>query len=232
MRLVALTGGISCGKTTVADYFREKYGITVVDADRITHEVQQPGTPVFKKLVETFGREIVQEDGTLDRKKLGEIVFNNETERRKLNRIVHPAVMKQIMMNIAKGWITRKSIVIADIPLFFEIRTPQKWFNDIITVAVSEEVQLGRLMQRNQLTEDAARSRIKAQMPLEKKCEMSTIVLNNNGSVDDLKKEIDEIVAKWERESVKTYFPDPLKIVMALASVVVFIVAAKKYFGC
>lgn len=231
MRLVALTGGISCGKTTVSDYLREKYGIMIVDADKISYEVQKPGTPVFKKIVATFGQQIVQEDGTLDRKKLGEVVFNNEAERRKLNRIVHPEVMKQIMLNIFKGWITRKSIVIADIPLFFEIRTPTKYFSDIITVTVDENVQLSRLIQRNKLTEEEARSRIKAQMPLEKKCEMSTTVLKNNGSVDELYHEIDNMVAKWQHEAPKTYFPDPLKILMGIASIVVFIFATKKYFG-
>ena len=228
MRIVALTGGISCGKSTVGNYLREKYGITIVDSDKISYDLQKPGTRVFKEIVSTFGPEIVKNDGTLNRKRLGEIVFNDRSERSKLNRIVHPRVFRQLILDVIKAWIKRESVIVLDIPLFFEVHLPQKYFNDIVTVALSPDEQVKRLMLRNQMTEEAARSRVNAQMPIEKKCAMSTIVLRNDGSEEDLRKQIDEMVLKWRKPIIVTWLPDPLLVLFLVTSLIVFIISRFK----
>ena len=213
MRVVALTGGIACGKTTVAEYLASKHHITVVDSDKIAHDLQKPGTQVFKQIVSTFGQEVVNPDGTLNRKRLGEIVFTDTTQRRKLNRIVHPQVFRQLIIAVIKAWVTRKKVVVLDIPLFFEVHIPQKYFNEIVTVAISPDKQVERLMARNQITEEVARSRVNAQMPIDKKCAMSTTVLRNETTVEDLKKEVDALVEQWESKRLLiTYLPDPLLV--------------------
>ena len=218
MRLVALTGGIASGKSTVANYLATVHHVTIIDSDKIAYELQKPGTQVFQRLVSTFGSQIVSPDGTLNRKRLGEIVFKNPDERRKLNSIVHPHVYRQIFVQCFRAWITRQKIVVLDIPLFFEIgKIPRKYFHDIVTVYVTSSVQLQRLMDRNQLTEDEARSRINAQIPLEKKREMSTVVIDNTGTADDSKRQVDALVAKWEKSiPLVPFFPDPLLVLAVI----------------
>lgn len=220
MRVVALTGGIACGKTTVARRFAGYHGITVVDSDVITHDLQQPGTVVFDRIVATFGREIVGEDGTIDRKALGNIIFNDAAKRRKLNGIVHPAVFRCLIKAVVKSWISRKTVVILDIPLFFEARVPQWPFSDIVTVAARRDEQLHRLILRDgDISEEHAKSRISSQLSIEEKCERATIVLENDGSVDDVFNKVDALAKEWKARRKFGIFIDP--VVLSLIVIVI-----------
>lgn len=224
MKLLVLTGGIACGKSTAANYFSKKYHIPVVDSDVITHNLQVPGGKAYQKIIETFGHEILNEDNTINRKALGAIIFNDTSKRRQLNRIVHPLVIRKLVFEAIKYWFMGYKIVILDIPLFFEIHVPAQYFNEVVTVSVSKETQIRRLMERNQLTEDAALSRIKAQMSLEEKCKRSTVILDNNGKEEDLEKQIDVVVEKLQRSSqLFTLYPLPRYILMLVALLILLI---------
>lgn len=197
MRLIVLTGGIACGKSTVGEIFTKKYRIPIVDCDKIAHQQQLPGGPAYKKIIETFGKEFLNDDGTINRKKLGQLVFNDEKQRMKLNHITHPLVRNEITRQILYHYFHFEPFVLIDIPLYFEVKFQSKLYSDVITVASSEEIQIERLMKRNNFTEEEAKSRIKAQMPVEEKCKRSTIVIRNDSTREDLEKRIDEIYSHW-----------------------------------
>ena len=223
MKLVVLTGGIACGKTTVANILKKKYNIPIVDSDKITYQLQEPGGEAYVPIVKYFGESILNEDKTLNRKQLGNIIFQNREKRLVLNKIVHPLVLKTLFKNTVKHWIEREPIVILDIPLFFEIKMPKFLFNDIITVSTNKELQLQRLMKRNTLTEEEAKNRINSQMPLEIKCKNSTIVINNETNIEDLENQIDSIVKNWKRSNpILTLYQDPM-IVLIVFLVFIFL---------
>lgn len=216
MRIVVITGGIATGKSTADKTFRE-LGVPIIDCDEIVHEHQEPNGPAYKLIHEHFGDKVIAKDGTLDRKALSAIVFQNEQERRYLNHITHPLVYKTLLYRTFKLWITGASVVILDIPLFFEGKIPSWIFNDIITVSCSPEKQIERLMQRNNMTQEEAEKRIKPFMPLSKKCEMSTIVINNDGSEKELIDQVKTIVNNWKTKSPPLYkYPHPLLLLAVL----------------
>lgn len=119
MKVIGLTGGIATGKSTVSNNLKSK-GIPVVDADVLARQVVMPGTPGLRQIVKYFGADILFPDGTLDRKKLGSIIFNDETKRRKLNSIVHPAVRRAMGMEVLTHWIKGHKYCILDVPLLIE----------------------------------------------------------------------------------------------------------------
>ena len=225
MKLIVLTGGIACGKSTAAKIFSEDYHIPIVDSDLIVHELQKPGKPFYNKIIENFGTDVLKEDKTLDRKKLGSIVFNDASKRRVLNSITHSLVFRELIFSTIKLWISRHPIVIVDIPLFFEAKMPKSIFDDIINVYSNPEIQLQRLMNRNQFTLEEATSRIKSQIPGEKKCQMATIVINNDGTEEELREQIRKIVDKWNASSkLFSKYPDPLLVLIIVVVLVLFII--------
>jgi dephospho-CoA kinase len=117
--VVGLTGGIASGKSTVSNLFKSK-DVPLVDADVLAREVVAPGTPALRKIVAEFGEEILLPDGSLDRKKLGSVIFNDEKKRRKLNAIVHPAVRKGMLMAVVRHWLKGERLCIMDVPLLIE----------------------------------------------------------------------------------------------------------------
>ena len=194
--VIGLTGSIATGKSTVASMFMD-LGIPVIDADRIAREVVEPGEEAYKKVVEAFGEEILLEDRSLNRPKLGRIVFSDEEKRNQLNSIVHPAIRKRMLEKrdayLKKG----ERCVVLDIPLLFESKL-EHFVDKIIVVYVDENVQLKRLLERNQLTKEEALQRIRSQMPVKDKLELADAAIDNNGTIEHSFKQLKEILQKWD----------------------------------
>ncbi|GAB6415743.1 dephospho-CoA kinase [Bacillus luti] len=193
--VIGLTGGIASGKSTVSEMFRE-LSIPVIDADVIAREVVEQGKPAYNKIVEVFGAEVLQQDGELDRPKLGSIVFYNEEKRLQLNKIVHPAVREE--MNTQKEMYIKKGVqaVVLDIPLLFESKLTSL-VDRVLVVAVTPKTQLERLMKRNNFSEEEAKARIQSQMPLEEKVKNADEVINNDGTIMETKTQLQGILKEW-----------------------------------
>ncbi len=193
--IIGLTGGIASGKSTVSAFLQDK-GYTIIDADLAARMVVEVGQPAYLAIVEAFGKGILQENGQIDRAGLGAIIFNDQTKRNLLNGIVHPAVRSMMLSHKDEAIESGKQTVIMDIPLLFE--SDLTWMVDrTIVVTVEEDVQLSRLMKRNELTEEEAASRISSQLPLREKAEKADAVIDNNGSVEDTLKQVEELLAAW-----------------------------------
>ncbi|MBD8005276.1 dephospho-CoA kinase [Bacillus norwichensis] len=194
--IVGLTGGIASGKSTVSKLL-EKRGFAIVDADIASRKVVEPGEKAYREIVETFGNEILLEDGSLNRARLGSIVFQNEEQRKILNSIVHPAVRKKMKDWQEEAVKAGKLTVILDIPLLYESKLTHL-VEKIIVVFVNKETQLKRLMERNALTEEEALARIASQMSLQEKVKMADAVIDNNGSMEETERQLEQLIVKWK----------------------------------
>lgn len=192
--VVGLTGGIASGKSTVSAIFREM-NIPVIDADQIAKEVVQNGRVAYSKIVEAFGKEILQEDLEINRAALGQIIFHNEQERQKLNSIVHPEVRSEMLKQKEQLIAEQYQLVVLDIPLLFESKLTYL-VDQVIVVHVNELVQLERLQKRNNLSKEEALARIKSQLPLTEKAKMADFIIDNNGSIDETKEQVIKLVSK------------------------------------
>ncbi|HWO55724.1 dephospho-CoA kinase [Paenibacillus sp. FSL M7-1455] len=187
---IGLTGGIATGKSTVSALLVNK-GALLVDADAIAREVMLPGHPVLAAVAEHFGQAVILEDGTLDRKKLGDIVFRDPTQRKALNDITHPAIRKEIrgrMDDLQREHPDK--LVVVDIPLLYESGL-EHMFERVMVVYAPEHVQLERLMRRNQLTAEEAAARIRSQMDIEEKKRKADIVIDNSGDAEETERQVD-----------------------------------------
>lgn len=193
--IIGLTGSIASGKSTVSAMLKQK-GFPIVDADEIARLVVEPGTDVMKAIRKTFGESLVQEDGSLNREKLGNRIFNDKAEREKLNAIIHPAIRAE-MHRQKDEWIAGgANTVIMDIPLLFEGGL-QHFVEKIIVVSVTPEIQKQRLMSRNGLTEEEALTRIASQIPVQKKEAGADAVIFNNGTVEESEEQLNDILIQW-----------------------------------
>lgn len=194
--IIGLTGSIASGKSTVSLMFDE-FRIPVVDADKIAREVVYPGEEAYNKIIETFGTHVLREDKTLNRKKLGEIVFDDQEKLEALNQIVHPAIRKRIIEK-RDGFVQDgASCVVLDIPLLFESNLTN-FVDKTIVVYVDENVQLQRLMERDEFGESEALKRIKSQMPVKEKAKLADAVINNNSSKTVTFEQLEDILRKWD----------------------------------
>lgn len=195
---IGLTGGIASGKSLVASYL-EKQGIPVVDADKLARQVVEPGEPALAQIVATFGKNVLQADGTLDRKQLGAIIFGDEQKRERLNQIVHPAV-RQLMKKQADLYEQRGyPRVVLDIPLLYESNLFHM-VNQVWLVYVDEATQLRRLIERDGSTETEAKQRIAAQMPLTAKKAQADVLIDNNGTKENTYRQVYNALAKTAHE--------------------------------
>lgn len=194
--IVGLTGGIASGKSTVSNMLKEK-GVTVIDADVEARLAVDIGEPAYNEIVNYFGQEVLLEDGNIDRAILGEIIFNSKEKRTKLNSIVHPDVRARMDEKRKRAIENGEKIVIMDIPLLFESKL-KSTVEKTLLVYVDEETQLKRLMERNNFTEDEARSRILSQMPLKDKISLSDAVIDNNGSIEETRNQLNAILEEWK----------------------------------
>jgi dephospho-CoA kinase len=193
LKLIGLTGGVGSGKSTVAGMLAE-LGATVVDADEATHAVYAPGTDGFDAIVDAFGPEYVR-DGQIDRKRLGDLVFKDEAARLRLNEIVHPRVRDWMTARTAEAVDRGAEIVVQDVPLLFENRL-QGLFSSTVLVYARPEAQLERLVEQRGLPRDRARSILAAQMPIDEKRPLATFVIDNDGSLEETRRQVEEVWAK------------------------------------
>ncbi|MER2088856.1 MAG: dephospho-CoA kinase [Sporosarcina sp.] len=193
--IIGLTGSIASGKSTVSAMLKKK-GFPIVDADEIARLVVEPGSPVLSEISRIFGQDILHADGSLNREKLGERIFGNAEERKKLNGIIHPAIRKE-MVRQKEDWISKgANTVILDIPLLFESKL-QSFVDKIIVVSVTPEIQKQRLMTRNVLSEEEAEARIRSQLSMTVKEQGADAVLQNNESVEQTGEQLEEILSNW-----------------------------------
>jgi len=191
---VGLTGGIACGKSTVARMLAEK-GAVLIDFDEMAHAVEDPGGPVWQEIIRHFGEEILHEDRTIDRRKLGETVFADREKRELLNRLVHPAIFEEWQRRLAEIRARRAdAIVVSDIPLLIE--AGMKGMVDLVLlVYITPEEQIRRVMVRDGFSREEAERRLAAQMPIDEKLCWADIVIRNDGSLENTRRAVDEI---WE----------------------------------
>lgn len=182
-----LTGGIATGKSTVSGIFRQA-GAIIIDADEIGHQSILKGLPAWREIVGHFGHAILRSDGEINRRLLGNIIFNDEEKKQILNRIVHPQVMQEISRQLAP--IEKESptaVIILDVPLLIDVG----WHRDVqevILVYSPEEIQLQRLMARDGLSQKDAIARIRSQMPIEEKKRHASIIIDNSGDLKNTRK--------------------------------------------
>ncbi len=194
--IIGLTGSIASGKSMISDKFRE-LGIPVIDADKLARAVVEPGEKAYTVIVEKFGQEILQPDGTLDRKKLGAVVFADEAKRKILNNIVHPAIRER-MIKQRDGYVDAgEHCVVLDIPLLFESGLAH-FAEKILVVYVDESVQLERLMERDGSAVEEASQRISTQIPVKEKAAMADAVIDNNGTKEEAREQLEHILKKWD----------------------------------
>ncbi|MBD1896443.1 dephospho-CoA kinase [Coleofasciculus sp. FACHB-129] len=188
MRVIGLTGGIGTGKTTVSNYLANHYNLPVLDADIYAREAVRVGSPILDEIVERYGTDILLPDGTLDRRKLGNIVFNSPEERRWLEQQIHPYVRDRMIEKMQA--LNSHPTVVLVVPLLFEVGMTalctETW-----VVYCSEQHQLQRLIKRDRLTLEQAQARITSQMPIQAKCDRADVVLDNSSTLEDLLKQVD-----------------------------------------
>lgn len=197
--VLGLTGGIATGKTTVSEIFKEK-GIPVVDADIGARVVVEPGTDGLKDIQEHFGEEVLRPDGSLDRKALGTIVFADSQQRETLNLLLGKHIRRWIREQKAHYLLTNPPLIILDIPLLFESNYSTE-VDQVMVVALSEKTQLTRLMERDTLTRETAEQRIAAQLPIAEKIKRADVVINNNGTRQETKKQVMEWLDRFFEET-------------------------------
>ena len=192
--IVGLTGGIVGGKSTVASMFRD-LGAKIIDADRLGHSVILPYKPAWKKIVKLFGEEILRNDLTIDREKLGKIVFGDQALLKKLNEITHPEIIKLIKkeINMARNKThNQEKILVIDAALIYEAKI-DRLMDKIIVVYIDEDEQIKRLIKRNNLSKDEASQRVKSQIPMKEKIKMADYVIDNNDTLDKTKEQVETI---------------------------------------
>lgn len=198
--IVGITGGIACGKTTVSDLLTEK-GAIPINADEIGHQLLKADSPVIHELTGAFGDDILEASGDVSRKKLGAIVFQDRTARERLNSILHPLIIQRSRAR-ARQLVTEDPtcVVLLDAPLLIEAGAYDT-VDLIVVVTASPETQLRRTLERSiaqgrPLTETEVQARIDAQMPVTEKIKYADIVIENDGTLEDLYRQVDEL---WER---------------------------------
>ena len=185
--VLGITGGIASGKSTVVKIFAERQ-FPIVDGDLIARKVVEPKTPGLAALIDPFGQTILQADGRLDRKKLGDLVFHDEQKRQQLNHVLDPFIRKEITQQTMAAK-SLSNLVIVDIPLLYEGRY-EELMDAVAVVYVTPEYQLERLMKRNSLSQSDAQKRIDSQMSLEMKKKKAEIIFDNCGSLEYLRKQV------------------------------------------
>ncbi len=191
-RIIGLTGGIGTGKSTVAKYLQNTYQLPILDTDIYAREVVVTDTPIYNEIISKYGSHLRLSDRSLDRRALGEIIFNNLTEKKWLEGKIHPYIIDRISIELEK--LNDETIVLA-IPLLFEVKMTNL-VTEIWVVACSFNLQLQRLQERDRLTESEAKTRIRNQLPLATKIAAADVVLENDSNLEDLYKQIDIALIK------------------------------------
>jgi len=198
--IVGITGGIACGKTTVSELLADK-GAIPINADEIGHQLLKADSPVIRELVDAFGREILEESGDVSRKKLGAIVFQDKSARERLNAILHPLIIQRSRSRARQLVMEDPScVVLLDAPLLIEAGAYDS-VDLIVVVIASPETQLQRILERSHaqnrpLTENEAQARIDSQMPISEKVKYADVVIENDGTPEELYEKVDQL---WDQ---------------------------------
>ncbi len=205
-RVVGLTGGIGSGKSTVCRLLAA-LGAVVIDSDAIVHELQAPGTPLLARIAESFGGEMLRRDGSLDRARLGQLVFADAAARARLNALVHPVVGRETLRRLEAAQAAGAALVVLDIPLLLEgrsrrgadpgrARTASDGVSEVIVVYASEAQQIERQVARDGATPEHAAERVRAQLSIEEKRALADRVIDNSGSLADTERQVQELYAE------------------------------------
>lgn len=194
---LGLTGGIASGKSTADEFFKKKK-IPIIDSDLIAHKIMEIGQNGYKAVVDYFGTDILNDDQTINRRKLGGIVFNDKAKLKKLNELTHPLVHQEIKQQMARYRANQEKLVVIDVPLLFESGF-ESLCNGVLVISITPELQIERLMKRNDFTKKEAIARINNQMPLSEKEKRATYVVANTGTIDDLEKKLSDLLQEIGR---------------------------------
>ena len=194
--ILGVTGNIASGKSTVAKELARR-GAAVLDADQLAREVVESGSAVLKKLVKLFGNEILQQDGNLDRDRLGQMVFADVKVRAMLNQIIHPEIAKKSVDRLSRLQSDPDlPLIVYEASLLFEVGAESR-VDKVLVVKIDPEQQLQRLISRDRLSREGARQRIAAQMPQQQKVERADYVIDNSGSAAATRQQIDALWPQW-----------------------------------
>lgn len=209
--IIGITGGIACGKTTVSQLLAKK-GAIPINADEIGHKLLLADSPVIDKLIDTFGSKILEESGDVSREKLGTIVFKDDDARKRLNKILHPIIIKRSRTEARELVYNNPGcVVLLDAPLLIEAGACDS-VDLIVVVSASEEKQLKRIIDRSHLSDrpvnrEEAQARIDAQMPVSEKIKYADVVIENEGNLTELKEQVDDL---WEQ--IQTNLQNPARV--------------------
>ena len=192
MKIIGITGASGAGKTTVCEIIEKKYNAKKIDADKIAKELSKPGTKYYNEIVEYFGKDIVRTDREIDRKKLANIIFNDDLKRKDLNKITEKHVVKRINEEIEE-YSKTENLIILDVPLLFESGL-NKLCNKTIGVIANENLKIQRICKRDGIDEKLARQRINALKNNEFLIKNCTHIIKNEGDIEDIKEQIDLIL--------------------------------------
>ena len=195
-RIIGITGGIASGKSTVTEFLRQQ-GYQVIDADQVVHELQEPGERLYQALLSTFGSAILQEDGRLDRPKLGAMIFGDPELLAQSSQIQNQ-IIREELADRRDLLAETEDIFFMDLPLLFELQY-EDWFDQIWLVDVTKETQLSRLMTRNGLSQKEAEKRITAQLSLQEKRKRADVLIDNNDSLEETRQQLRDALQKLER---------------------------------
>ena len=198
MKIVGLTGGISSGKSTVSSYLKQ-LKIPVIDADEVARKVVEPNSQGAREIRKTFGSDVFEEDGSLNRQKLGALIFSNAENRQKLDDLLQPLIKIMILDEIEEYRQKGETMIVLDLPLLFE-KHYEKLCEEIIVVYVPRELQLERLMKRNQYTKQEALSRIDSQLSIEEKRKRATVLFDNQGTIQQLYQQVEQWLVETKND--------------------------------
>ena len=195
--IIGLTGGIATGKSESAKHFK-KLGAYIIDADAVSHDLTAKGTPALNELVKYFGKDILKANGSLNRKKLAEIIFTDPESKLRVEKIIHPYIISCVNEIIAEKY--RKYDIIINAPLLFEVGI-DRICDKIVVVWAPYAVQAKRLALRDKLTKEQVDRRIKSQMPIEEKIKMADYVIDNSGPKKDLGKKVSALYKQLKMDN-------------------------------
>lgn len=198
MKIVGLTGGISSGKSTVSSYLKQ-LKIPVIDADEVARKVVEPNSQGAIEIRKTFGSDVFEEDGSLNRQRLGALIFSNAENRQKLDDLLQPLIKITILNEIEEYRQKGENMIVLDLPLLFE-KQYEELCEEIIVVYIPKELQLERLMRRNQYTKQEALSRIDSQLSIEEKRKRATVLLDNQGTIQQLYHQVEQWLVETKND--------------------------------
>jgi dephospho-CoA kinase len=200
VKVIGLTGGIATGKSAVASLLSE-LGARIIDADELAREVVKPGREAWQDIVEAFGTEILREDKTIDREKLRKIVFRDPKARKRLESITHPRIRTLAQQRIQNLAAEGAGIIVYEAPLLFENQV-HLWLRPVILVACDLATQKHRLQERDGLNEEEIQQHLKAQMSLEEKRKLADFIIENNGDLEELRRQVQKVWIKIKETEI------------------------------